>query len=163
MPMNTIIKFVDMNKRDFVKMFDFSTMKVKRWYCGWIRLVRIIIVKKRTIIFRYHSAEAVNEKFRITMKHLGKIFSVLNLNTVVSISIFDVKPYRFIFPLEKSINWILGDKTSTEICSISLTRENIDSFSYAIKNHYWYQMFIDDLPIWGWSKWICTDLIPNEV
>jgi hypothetical protein len=20
---------------------------------------------------------------------------------------------------------------------------------YAVKNHYWYQMYIDDLPIWG--------------
>ncbi|CAF1093050.1 unnamed protein product [Adineta steineri] len=41
------------------------------------------------------------------------------------------------------------DKTKTEFCDITLTPENYDAFLYAIKNHYWYQMFIDDLPIWG--------------
>ena len=23
------------------------------------------------------------------------------------------------------------------------------TFLYAVKNHYWYQMYLDDLPIWG--------------
>ncbi|CAF0831508.1 unnamed protein product [Rotaria sp. Silwood1] len=41
------------------------------------------------------------------------------------------------------------DKQKTEFCEITLTHEDYDAFTYAIKNHYWYQMFIDDLPIWG--------------
>jgi len=41
------------------------------------------------------------------------------------------------------------DTTKTEICSTTLTPENLDTLSYAVRNHYWYQMFIDDLPIWG--------------
>jgi transmembrane 9 superfamily protein 3 len=43
----------------------------------------------------------------------------------------------------------LGDKTKTEFCEVTVTPADYDSFLYAIKNHYWYQMFIDDLPIWG--------------
>ena len=34
-------------------------------------------------------------------------------------------------------------------CEIDLDKEKRDTFVYAIKNHYWYQMYIDDLPIWG--------------
>ncbi|UJR35150.1 hypothetical protein I4U23_027919 [Adineta vaga] len=41
------------------------------------------------------------------------------------------------------------DKPKTEICGITVTPESFDELTYAIKNHYWYQMFIDDLPIWG--------------
>lgn len=37
----------------------------------------------------------------------------------------------------------------TTYCEIELDREKRDAFVYAIKNHYWYQMYIDDLPIWG--------------
>lgn len=36
-----------------------------------------------------------------------------------------------------------------EYCSITLTDAHYKAFIYAIKNHYWYQMYIDDLPIWG--------------
>ncbi len=43
----------------------------------------------------------------------------------------------------------LGDKPKTDFCEITVTPESFDTFTYAIKNHYWYQMFIDDLPIWG--------------
>ena len=25
----------------------------------------------------------------------------------------------------------------------------LKAFMYAVKNHYWYQMYVDDLPIWG--------------
>jgi len=42
-----------------------------------------------------------------------------------------------------------GDHTKSEYCSLDLTKEKYDLFVYAIKNHYWYQMYIDDLPIWG--------------
>lgn len=34
-------------------------------------------------------------------------------------------------------------------CEIDLDKAKRDAFVYAIKNHYWYQMYIDDLPIWG--------------
>lgn len=34
-------------------------------------------------------------------------------------------------------------------CSIDITEDKLKAFTYAIKNHYWYQMYIDDLPIWG--------------
>jgi transmembrane 9 superfamily protein 3 len=43
----------------------------------------------------------------------------------------------------------IGDKAKTEFCDVTLTPSDYDAFLYAIKNHYWYQMFIDDLPIWG--------------
>ncbi|XP_073978819.1 transmembrane 9 superfamily protein member 3 [Rhodnius prolixus] len=34
-------------------------------------------------------------------------------------------------------------------CEIQLDEEKLNAFVYAVKNHYWYQMYIDDLPIWG--------------
>lgn len=32
---------------------------------------------------------------------------------------------------------------------IDLSEEQVKAFSYAVKNNYWYQMYIDGLPIWG--------------
>ncbi|KAL2083543.1 hypothetical protein ACEWY4_021316 [Coilia grayii] len=37
----------------------------------------------------------------------------------------------------------------TTYCEIELDKAKRDAFVYAIRNHYWYQMYIDDLPIWG--------------
>lgn len=41
------------------------------------------------------------------------------------------------------------DLPKTAICKVELTKDKYELFAYAIKNHYWYQMYIDDLPIWG--------------
>ncbi|KAJ2959174.1 hypothetical protein NQZ79_g5307 [Umbelopsis isabellina] len=35
------------------------------------------------------------------------------------------------------------------ICKTTLHHREIDLFKYAVANNYWYQMFIDDLPLWG--------------
>jgi transmembrane 9 superfamily member 3 len=37
----------------------------------------------------------------------------------------------------------------TVTCMVELTEEKYKAFVYAVKNHYWFQMYIDDLPIWG--------------
>ncbi|PAA60444.1 hypothetical protein BOX15_Mlig030642g3 [Macrostomum lignano] len=37
----------------------------------------------------------------------------------------------------------------TTYCEVTLSEEKAEAFIYAVKNHYWYQMYIDDLPIWG--------------
>lgn len=37
----------------------------------------------------------------------------------------------------------------TEFCSVHLDEEKMAAFIYAVKNLYWYQMYVDDLPIWG--------------
>lgn len=42
-----------------------------------------------------------------------------------------------------------ADMAKTEYCSIELAKEKYEALVYAVKNHYWYQMYIDDLPIWG--------------
>lgn len=41
------------------------------------------------------------------------------------------------------------DQTPVKYCEVKLTDEKYQAFVYAVKNHYWYQMYIDDLPIWG--------------
>jgi len=43
------------------------------------------------------------------------------------------------------------DAPKTQYCEVTLTEEKYQAFVYAVKNHYWYQMYIDDLPIWGKS------------
>lgn len=42
-----------------------------------------------------------------------------------------------------------ADISTTPYCEIQLTEEKQKAFSYAVKNHYWYQMYLDDLPVWG--------------
>lgn len=37
----------------------------------------------------------------------------------------------------------------TPYCEVGLSDESLKAFTYAVKNHYWYQMYLDDLPIWG--------------
>ncbi|XP_071808537.1 transmembrane 9 superfamily member 3-like [Asterias amurensis] len=37
----------------------------------------------------------------------------------------------------------------TKYCEVDMTEDSFKAFTYAVKNHYWYQMYIDDLPIWG--------------
>lgn len=37
----------------------------------------------------------------------------------------------------------------TTICSQTLSSDDVEAFAYAITRHYWYELFMDDLPIWG--------------
>ncbi|XP_014262291.1 transmembrane 9 superfamily member 3 [Cimex lectularius] len=39
--------------------------------------------------------------------------------------------------------------SETMYCEVLLDEAKHKAFVYAVKNHYWYQMYIDDLPIWG--------------
>lgn len=50
---------------------------------------------------------------------------------------------------------IAADTPHTEYCKIELTEDKLKAFMYAVKNKYWYQMYVDDLPIWGKWKWKC--------
>ncbi|GBP69328.1 Transmembrane 9 superfamily member 3 [Eumeta japonica] len=42
-----------------------------------------------------------------------------------------------------------GNALPQEICPVTVNDQAYKAFVYAVKNHYWYQMYIDDLPIWG--------------
>lgn len=42
-----------------------------------------------------------------------------------------------------------ADVSKTVYCEVDLDEEKLQAFIYAVKNYYWYQMYIDDLPIWG--------------
>lgn len=42
-----------------------------------------------------------------------------------------------------------ADVQKVQYCGALLNDEKYKAFVYAVKNHYWYQMYIDDLPIWG--------------
>ena len=37
----------------------------------------------------------------------------------------------------------------TPYCEVELDAEKLAAFVYAVRNLYWYQMYVDDLPIWG--------------
>jgi len=41
------------------------------------------------------------------------------------------------------------DTAKTTYCQTNLDPGVLKTFLYAVKNHYWYQMYLDDLPIWG--------------
>ncbi len=36
-----------------------------------------------------------------------------------------------------------------KICDLTIDESSAKKFTHAVSNHYWYQMYIDDLPIWG--------------
>jgi len=37
----------------------------------------------------------------------------------------------------------------TTYCHVDLDQDSLTKFVYAVKNYYWYQMYMDDLPVWG--------------
>ncbi len=39
--------------------------------------------------------------------------------------------------------------TRTTICSQTLDAKRAELFSEAVKSHYWFELFMDDLPVWG--------------
>ena len=43
----------------------------------------------------------------------------------------------------------LANVEKTLLCSQTLTTESVKEFKTAINNLYWYQMYLDDLPLWG--------------
>ncbi len=44
---------------------------------------------------------------------------------------------------------VSANVAKTEFCQVALNEERLKAFKYAVRNHYWYQMYLDDLPIWG--------------
>jgi len=44
----------------------------------------------------------------------------------------------------------------------SLSKHDADTFIYAIRNQYWYQLFLDDLPIWGMVGEVVEDPGSNK-
>ena len=36
-----------------------------------------------------------------------------------------------------------------KVCSMTLSDESAQQLQFAVRNHYWYQLYLDDLPIWG--------------
>merc|ERR1711871_1392841 len=43
----------------------------------------------------------------------------------------------------------LNDTEFTHMCTVKLNAETASSFQFAISHHYWYQMYIDELPVWA--------------
>jgi transmembrane 9 superfamily protein 3 len=41
------------------------------------------------------------------------------------------------------------DVPTTKLCSVKLDTKKADRFALAVRHHYWYQMYIDDLPLWA--------------
>jgi len=41
------------------------------------------------------------------------------------------------------------DQELTQICELHIGEKEAERFTNAVQNHYWYQMYIDELPIWG--------------
>lgn len=41
------------------------------------------------------------------------------------------------------------NKDVEEYCTILLDKSKFKTFKYAVKHHYWYQMYLDDLPAWA--------------
>jgi transmembrane 9 superfamily protein 3 len=43
----------------------------------------------------------------------------------------------------------LAATPSEEFCTVTLDQKALTAFRYAVKHHYWYQMYLDDMPMWA--------------
>jgi len=50
-----------------------------------------------------------------------------------------------------------AEEQKKSLCQKQLTSEEVEQFRYAIVHQYWYQLFIDDLPVWG----MVGELVPD--
>ena len=41
------------------------------------------------------------------------------------------------------------DRPRTKLCEQTLSDKDADTLAMAVRNHYWYQFYLDDLPMWG--------------
>jgi len=65
---------------------------------------------------------------------------------------------NFSFKDKKNLIMHISDNVyQRKYCDINLDKKKYDTFVYAVKNHYWYQMYMDDLPIWGKYCYILED------
>ena len=53
----------------------------------------------------------------------------------------------------------MEDQPVKEYCSLSLTNLSAEIFKEAVRQHYWYQFMIDDLPVWGFLGEL---YVPNQ-
>jgi transmembrane 9 superfamily protein 3 len=52
--------------------------------------------------------------------------------------------------VQSGIGVHFGEQVQTsELCTLKLTKEDAETFDHAVRHHYWYQIYIDDLPVWG--------------
>jgi transmembrane 9 superfamily protein 3 len=64
-----------------------------------------------------------------------------------------------------------ANRAPTVVCKVVLDEESTQQFRYAVEHQYWYQLFFDDLPIWGmvgengegWSTICCFDLFADNL
>jgi putative heme iron utilization protein len=59
--------------------------------------------------------------------------------------------------LETNILVVADDVDTAFICRMTIDEAGAQLLSYAVSNHYWYQMFIDELPVWGMVGEIVAD------
>ena len=49
------------------------------------------------------------------------------------------------------------DVSHASVCSMKLDADGAKLLQFAVSNHYWYQMFVDELPVWGMVGEIVAD------
>lgn len=49
------------------------------------------------------------------------------------------------------------DVDHAPICQMPLDEQSAQLMAFAVSNHYWYQMFVDELPVWGMVGEIVAD------
>ena len=47
------------------------------------------------------------------------------------------------------IKFMSNQPEKESICSVKLDERKLKAFKYAVKHHYWYQMYLDDMPMWA--------------
>lgn len=51
----------------------------------------------------------------------------------------------------------LKDVTRAKVCTMALDATSAQLLSYAVSNHYWYEMYLDELPVWAMVGEVVAD------
>lgn len=86
------------------------------------------------------------------------------------VRVFRRSPFRFRVGGEQNQNQVQGGRGQVETlrvlstgcryltqCSVTLSSKDVTDFTNAVKNQYWFEFFLDDLPIWGWIGEVSDD------
>lgn len=102
--------------------------------------------RRPTRIFRFRFAKARKRKSVTITKQWENRCSVWNSSSQDSISSSEVS---FISWPNHNRTTISANTKKTVVCQKKLTETDYKTLLYAIQNSYYYQMYLDDMPIWG--------------
>ncbi|CAI9303108.1 unnamed protein product [Lactuca saligna] len=88
--------------------------------------------------------------------HTFMLFDNIIFEHIICIIIAD-EVFLMIANLKSSSKHLTENVEKTTICELKLDEANVKHFKEAIDNNYWFEFFMDDLPLWGFVGELHSD------